>query len=223
MLRAISRQEVIDTVENSFLGRENYAISFGQADTHVVFQITFLANTQFSFTARRTGGMSYKTFEAPSENYLTMEEYESRSLPVVLQRLSGWLQRVREEVISINPFAKEVAELRERLDERLASLGEDLSGFFTKEEAQDLRNSLDLLTSRMNDLASRNESLAATLETLLKTISDLQETINTLNRGTWFRMAGGRLLTALKAIALSKEARDFALEAAKKFLLPSPK
>lgn len=223
MLRAITRQQVLEIVEGSYFGSENYLVQFGESGSHFLFSVRFIADNSFEFRAELLTGNHFKTKEAPGMRFLAAEEFRFEGFDIILHRLPRWLDRVHQEVIAANPFSREVLELRAQLDSRLAALGEELSGFFTISEANDLMDRLSVFEQRLQELAGDNEELKVAVETLSRTVTDLKEAALGVNRGTWFRMAGGRLLGSLKTLAKSKEAREFALEAAKKFLLEGPK
>jgi hypothetical protein len=72
-------------------------------------------------------------------------------------------------------------------------------------------------------MVGEHAELREALESMTKTIDDLKSATDLVNKGTWFRMSSGRLLTGLKNFAKSKEVREFALETAKKVLLEGPK
>jgi hypothetical protein len=223
MLRAVTRLQISELVEESYFGLENYVLQFGDGVTDVAFNIKFLPDTRFEFVAERINGNIFQTTESPGERFLAADEIRLEGFDNVTGRLRRWLERVKQEVFASNPFSREVLELRTQLDERLASLGEELTGFFTKSEAADLVERLATFEARLRSLSDQNADLHQAVETLSRVLSDLNEAAQSVNRGTWYRMAGGRLLGGLKALSKSKEAREFALEAAKKFLLEGPK
>lgn len=223
MLRAVTRQQVAEIIESSYFGSENYSVQFGEVGSDMAFHVRFLADPRFNFTVKRITGTHFQTTEVPGVKFLAADEVNFQNFDPVFERLESWLDRVHQEVVAANPFSREILELRTQLDKRLASLGEELSEFFTKSEARELSTRLAEFEQRLRDLAGENADLVQAVEGLKETIADLKEATQSINRGMWFRMAGGRLLGGLKSLSQSKEAREFALEAAKKFLLEGPK
>lgn len=225
MLRSAARQKILGKVEESYFGLENYSVQFG-GESRLV-NIEFLGDRRFSFIlSKMFSNSSFEDLsieETPGENYLTKEAFRVSSFDAALDRLWKWMDRVREETISANPFAREVAGLRADLEQRLVQLGEELNGFFSKSEAEELSERLAAFSERLTELASKNQALEEAVNGLKRTVEDLQASVSVVNRGTWYRMSGGRLLSGLKAFATSKEVREFALDAAKKFLLEGPK
>jgi hypothetical protein len=222
MLRAHARQKFIDTLERSYFGIDNFTIEFGDGQPDLV-HIRFLPNLEFIFATFAQDGNQIISVEAPGLNYLIEEQFTSSGIEMCVARLQKWLDRVHEETISTNPFAREISTLRSEIDKKLSSLGQELQDFFTRAEAESLKAQLDAFGERLNSLSGENEGLQETIKEMAATIADLKSATEVVNKGTWLRMSSGRLLTGLKSFAKSKEVREFALDAAKQFLLPGPK
>lgn len=105
----------------------------------------------------------------------------------------------------------------------MSALDQELGDYFTRDEAIVLKQQLEKFSDRLNDMAGENAELRDALDSMTKTIDDLKNVTDLVNKGTWFRMISGRLLTGLKSFAKSKEMREFALETAKKVFLEGPK
>jgi hypothetical protein len=226
MLRAVLKQEIYDLIENTYFGLSNFDVIFKDIGKQsIIFEVKFLGDSRFKFIAKKeyNNDKKFLTDEAPGLKFLTTEEYSCEDFYQISKRLKAWTERLRMELISSNPLAKEVSTLREQLEEHLADLGQEANDFFTKEEAAELEERLTAFSARLDELAAENDSLKDSVAGLKQTVSDLQDGVELLNRGTWLRMAAGRVLSGLKKMAASKGVQDFALEAAKKLLLPGPK
>lgn len=226
MLRAVLKQEIYDLLENTYFGLSNFDVIFKDIEKQsIVFEVKFLGDSRFKFIAKKAynNDKKFLTDEAPGLKFLTTEEYSCEDFYQIREHLKAWTERLRMELISSNPLAKEVSTLREQLEEHLADLGQEANDFFTKDEAAQLEERLTAFSARLDELAAENDSLEYRIADLKQTVSDLQGAVELLNRGTWLRMAAGRVLSGLKKMAASKGVQDFALEAAKKFLLPGPK
>ena len=108
---------------------------------------------------------------------------------------------MKEELVSANPFARELVSLRKQVEERIANMEEDLDGFFTEAEASALSDRLRDLTTRLEELERKNEKLEGEVSAMAKALEDLNSATSVVNRGTWYRMASGRLLAGLKSLA----------------------
>lgn len=226
MLRAIVKQEIYDLLENTYFGLSNFDVTFKDTGKQaILFEVKFLGDSRFIFVARNHYDIGYEflTKESPGIKFIATEDFRCEDLSIVCNRLQDWADRVRDELIASNPLAKEVNMLREQLEEHLAGLGQEANNFFTKDEAAELEERLTAFSARLDKLAAENDALKDSVTGLKQTVSDLQGAVELLNRGTWLRMAAGRVMSGLKKMAASKGVQDFALEAAKKLLLPGPK
>ncbi len=223
MLRAAARQQVTSILEESYFGLANYTVQFLDADKNIVV-IRFLPEMRFRFVVQRPDSDGdFQIIETPGEKFTTPESHYEKDFESVLLSLTRWAQRLREEVIAANPFARELSAFRDQLDKRLSDMGDDLDGFFTREEADELKNKLEGFTKKLEELTVKNSELEAVVGTLRSALDDLTSSVEVVDRKTWYRMSAGRLLSGLKSIVTSKEARELALEAAKKLLLEGPK
>jgi methyl-accepting chemotaxis protein len=223
MLRATTRRSISELIEASYFGSQNFDLTFGEASSDLAFHVTFLPDTRFAFQVERHLGGTFSSSESPGRKFLATEVSRFDGFDAAENRLLQWLERVKQEVLATNPFSREIVELRNLLNEQLANREEELGEFFTKSEAEELSARLAAFEKRLKELSENNDELTQAVVGLSKVVADLKDASQTLNRGTWYRMAGGRLLGGLKTLVKSKEARDFALEAAKKFLLEGPK
>ncbi|WP_417912530.1 hypothetical protein, partial [Candidatus Electronema sp. TJ] len=204
MLRAVTKQEIYDLLENTYFGLSNFDVIFKDVEQQsIIFEITFLGDSRFKFVAQKSynRGKEFLTDEAPGLRFLTTEEYSCENFHQLYSRLRAWTERLRVELIASNPLAKEVSTLREQLEERLAGLGQEANDFFTKEESAELEERLTAFSARLDELAAENDSLKDSVAGLKQTVSDLQGGVELLNRGTWLRMAAGRVLTGIKKVA----------------------
>lgn len=223
MLRAVTRQQVLQIIEDSFFGAQNFDVQFYSAGPTIV-AVHFLPEGQFHFAiGRPDSDGDYKVIEAPGQKFTTPQSYFECDFDKVLVMLKDWTVRVREEVVSSNPFARELSAFRAQVESRLTEIGDDLGTFFTNAEAGELQARLDDFAARIDELVARNSELEVAVAGLRSTVLDLKESLQVVDKGTWYRMSAGRMLSGLKAIVTSKEARTLALEAARKFLLEGPK
>ena len=226
MLRAVTKQEIYDLLENTYFGLSNFDLTFTDTQNSLtLFKVRFLGDSRCRFVVEKTyvNDNKFLTEEAPGLKFLTSEKFICEDFDQVCHRLNAWTRRLHEELVASNPLAKEVSTLREQLEEHLAGLGQEANDFFTKDEAAELEERLTAFSAKLDELAAENDALEDSVAGLKQTVSDLQGAVELLNRGTWLRMAAGRVLSGLKKMAASKGVQDFALEAAKKFLLPGPK
>lgn len=224
MILASTRQEIDAILDESYFGGANFSVAYGGAE-HVYLSIKFIPNGEFSFWILR-GNPIYPKFQmvmSPGPNILKDERVDARVIDECIKQLPQWVERVRIELLSGNPIAKEVQRFRQEVEEKLASMNEAMDAFFTKAEAEALSEKLASLHSRLEELTAQNSELQSSSSAMAATIAHLRATVTEVNKATWFRMASGKLTAYAKSLLASKEAREFALEAAKKVFLEGPK
>jgi hypothetical protein len=138
MLRAPIRRNFIEILEESYFGIDNFIVNFDDGEPSLL-EVIFLPNTDFDFVIERHGINEMRTIEAPGEEYLTSQSFITSGIGTSAARLRNWVRRVHEEVVSTNPFAREISALRAELDQRMSALGHELEGYFTREEASVLK------------------------------------------------------------------------------------
>lgn len=223
MLRAPVRQRVFGILESSYFGAENFSVEF-PLDGEFVLSITFVPNPYFSFRMKAPDkDNDVFTWECPSVEFVKVRPALSKGIDKALLRLEPWLELVKEETVLLHPFGRELAALKADVDRRLAGMQGSLDEYFSAGEVSDLEERLSTFQTRIDQLAEKNAELEGAVGTLRKAVEDLKAAAPAVSRGTWLRMSAGRLLGGLRAIATSKEGREFALEAAKKLLLDGPK
>ena len=224
MLRAATKQKVIGLLDDSYFGSSNFAVEFEDGDP-VWTTITFIPNKNFYFRVSQAslGTVLYRAEAAPGVQLLKPDTLLTQSFEGCVAKIPDWIQRVKEEVIDSNPLNRELQEVRRQLEEKIDILGERQDDFFTRTEASQLADKLNEFSEKLETLAVENSELNDVVRRLRTRIEELVAATEEINKGTWLRMAGSRLLGTAKAIIGSKEGREFALEAAKKVLLEGPK
>ena len=224
MLRATAKQSVFNLLDDSYFGASNFTIEYGDGSPLWV-NVTFIPNSNFVFTVKRgaLGSTLYETSEAPGVKLLKPDRHIDTNFEDCVKRIPTWVARVKEEVIDSNPINRELQAVRKQLEERIDLLAERQEEFFTTAEAAFLAERLSEFAKKLETISDANADLQEVVKGLRAKIDELAGASQNVNKGTWLRMAGSRLLSATKAVIGSKEGREFALEAAKKVLLEGPK
>jgi methyl-accepting chemotaxis protein len=224
MLRASTKQSVYSVLDETYFGASNFDIEYGEGNPLWV-RITFVGNSNFTFVVERgnLGSNFYGVSEAPGVKLLKPDLHTTQSFESAISRIPNWVQRIKEEVIDSNPISRELQEIRKQLEERIDLLADRQEEFFTQHEATELSQKLSEFAMRLDELSRSNNELSETVTSLKSKLQELSGATQEVNKGTWLRMASSKLLSATKSILGSKEAREFALEAAKKVLLEGPK
>lgn len=227
MLRAKTKKEVFNALDSTRFSSANFDISFGDGHAEDLVEILFIPNNQFQFTINAVGadGERFTTHESPGIKFLSTQNFIRSSLDDCLSAITRWADRVMEEYTHQNPIYGDFVEFKEAIDKKLAEHIQDESMHFTRVEADELAEKLDLLAQRVNELEAKLGSSVNpnASEILVKDIETLKADANVLPKGAWYRKAGAKVLGFIKAVATSDEAKQLALEAARQALLPGPK
>lgn len=224
MLRAATKQAVYKLLDDSYFGASNFNIEYGEG-IPLWIRINFIPNVNFHFVVERAslGSTFFQAAEAPGVKLLKPDHVMTQHFEEAIQRIPDWINRIKEEVIDSNPVNREIQFVRKQLEERIDFLAERQEEYFTSLESAQLVEKLAVFAEKLDSVSQENLEMREVVEGLKSRLAELAAATQDVNKGTWLRMAGSRLLTATKAVIGSKEGREFALEAAKKVLLEGSK
>ncbi len=219
MLRAVTRQQIRELLENSYFGLDNYVLEFGGDTSDLTFRAQFRADPSFEFIAKQLNFKYFQTIETPGERFISADEFRFEHFDHVIGHMTQWLDRVKQEVVSAIADGGDLLDLRVQFEQRMATVEESLNGCFSKIEAEAIGTSLSALIEAHGHHSDQTADLPPSAELTSKALHDLNEAIYAVNRGTWYRMACGRLVAVVKTVSRSNGERASALEATRKFLL----
>ena len=224
MLRAATKQAIFKLLDDSYFGASNFTIEYGEG-VPLWVRLSFIPNVNFRFVVERgsLGSTLFQRAEAPGVKLLKPDHFMAQSFEDCIQRVPAWINRIKEEVIDSNPVNRELQSVRKQLEERIDLLAERQDEYFTRSESDQLAERLTEFAAKLDSVSQENSEMREVVEGLKIRLGELAAAAQDVNKGTWLRMAGSRLLSATKAVIGSKEGREFALEAAKKVLLEGSK
>jgi len=224
MIRVTTRQQIDKHLDESFFGAANFLVTQG-GEEHIYFSIRFIPNAEYSFWVLKLQHFinKFQIVYSPGPNILKDERKDLETMEKCIAEISSWVNRVKEEVVAASPLAREVEKFREEMEARLNSINERMDGYFSEQEADEFRSKLEVALERLRQLAETNVDLRQTVEELSRTVEHLKGAVDQVNKGTWYRMAAGKLVSFAKSVFATKEARELALDVAKKVLLEGTK
>lgn len=89
---------------------------------------------------------------------------------------------------------------------------------FDFEEIAELTQKLERLETKLNELLDRHEVTEEYVAALREAISNAKDDLPNLPKQVWYRVAAAKIVTTIKQVITSKEARSIAYEGAKKML-----
>ncbi len=220
-LRETTKKRIFAALDKSHFTSSAYSVEFSD-DTTSFLTITFLPNKGFIFVANDTySGIT--SSEAPGQHKLTSETFKHTSIEECLKAITPWTVRILEDYRVHNPIIDEFETLRKTLGEQIEKHITDEAAHFSAEETTAIRAKLDELSNKLSEVSQKTAEQEKQLREAQQEIKSLKQDLEVFPKGVWYRMAGSKVLGIIKKAATSKEVRDFALEAAKKFLLEGPK
>jgi hypothetical protein len=220
-LRETTKRKILLALEKSHFTSSSYSVEYSD-DTTTFLTITFLPNKGFTFVAAESY-TGITSAEAPGQHKLTSETFKHVSLDDCLKAIAPWTARIIEDYRAHNPIIDEFEALRKSLGEQIEKHITDESAHFSAEEASSIRFKLDELSAKLSEVSEKTTEQEKQLRDAQQELKALKQDLDVFPKGVWYRMAGSKVLNIIKKAAFSKEGRDFALEAAKKFLLEGPK
>jgi len=225
-LRETTKKLVIDALDRTYFTADSFSVNFSQNENPFV-TITFIPYKKFQFSiSRQASGINvsgYVSTEAPGTHIETGEKYKQDNLSAAFKAIGPWADRILEDYRAKNPIVDEFEEFRKKFSEQIEEHIQDKDAHFSADEAQIMRTRLDELSAKLHEVWEKSEAAEQRLKDAEKAIERIKEDLNIFPKGVWYRMAGNKILGAVQKAMGSTEGRQFALEAAKKFLLEGPK
>lgn len=228
-LRTTVVSSILLNLETGNFCKEDFLVSFPEKSSNLA-EIKFRANPTFTFTIAETysnplgaiqgGPKKLVSHESPGE-YKNLQSKEHESIDSCINNIYGWTQRIQEELIAqskitVDPEIDEIIEnFHQKIDERV----KDQESFFSSSEQAEILEKLNALQSRVEELESKYNFSAQGTAQIKSAIEKTQKDLPYYPKGIWYKTATSKIVSALKTAIKTKEVRDFALEAAKKFLL----
>lgn len=224
-LRETTKKKIAEALDKTYFTGSSFSLLFKEnSDPFVV--IKFIPEERFSFSIGEPSGYNssgYISEEAPGLHIETGERYKHDNLASALKAIGPWTERILEDYRSRNPVIDEFEAFRKTLSEQVEAHIQDKESHFTDEEAQALREKLDELSAKLHEVWEKSETTEQKLKEAEQEIERIKNDIAIFPKGVWYRVAGSKIVGAVKKVMGSAETRQFALEAAKKFLLEGPK
>lgn len=213
-LRPTAFRELEDLLDKTYFSKEAFSINSDPRGADV-FAITFMPNQQYMFKVHQYND-GFITTETPGK-YLTSElKIERDSFRDVMVGIEDWANRIRDDY-RIGPRDSDIDEFIEQLRKNILK-GSEGTGDFSAAEIEELRSKLDALTQVVQ---SQSEKLNATEEQFRafeKEIDDIKRDLESMPKGTWHKVAGGKIIRAIKGFIGTPEGRRLIADGIKRLI-----
>lgn len=222
-LRDSTKIDIQEALERTYFTASSFFVAHNEKDQHFL-QITFLPNPEMKFSVRKSAqsGRGFVCIEAPGEHIATGESYARNDIDDCIKAIRPWASRIHEDYKAKNPVLDEFEQFKKQMSEQFQEHLSDPTAHFSDEEVLTLKQKLDSLAQRLDELTEKNSETEKKLAAALTEIEQVKADLSVFPKGVWYRVAGGKVLNAIKSVATSSEGRQLALEAAKKYLLGGP-
>jgi len=179
-------------------------------------ELTTLAGiTSFASGAERKARP--QTREAPGD-FMALQVHQCSTFDECIERIPIWCSNLFSELRARNPELNEIRELQEELESRFNQHIEDPESHFSKEELERVYKNLDALAERVRQMEEDHTITQAQLKDLLAGIEAMKSNAASLPKGIWAGLTKNRVISFIKKIGTSPEARKLAFEVAEKLL-----
>ncbi|EEY36932.1 hypothetical protein [Vibrio mimicus] len=156
---------------------------------------------------------------SPGE-YKTEQVTRYDSIDNAISEIYSWVDNIKEELTALRSTRQHaedddvLSNFQEYLDEPV----DEPESFFSAHEAQALKDKLEELQKRVEQLEADKQIEPEDCESLTSAIESTKSDIDVYPKGVWYRTAGNKILKTLKRVAKNKESRDLVIDVMKKLM-----
>lgn len=156
---------------------------------------------------------------SPGE-YKTEQVTRHDSIDNAISEIYSWVDNIKEELIALRRTRQHaedddvLSNFQKYLDEPI----DEPESFFSVHEAQALKDKLEELQKRVEQLETDKQIEPEDCESLTSAIESTKSDIDVYPKGVWYRTTGNKILKTLKRVAKNKESRDLVIDVVKKLM-----
>ena len=133
-------------------------------------------------------------------------------------RVEVWIRNVRDELRTTVPVYAELDDLKAKLEKHINEHVSNPDVPFSAAEADEMREKLNDLLSRLEEMEKKSEITEQELNRLKKELTSIKANVTTFPKGVWYKTAANKLWAVTSKIATSQESRQVLAKAAQKML-----
>jgi len=210
--------QIYEALDKGSLGRANFDFTFPKTGRTLV-KIRMIQYPEYRFEIGESSSSPLRLYanEYPGD-VLKEETHAGLDLDTMLDRLEDWDYRLLEELSVRQQDHSDFEGLLKRLEKEIDENVENPESQFSGIEIQELREKLNNLSTRFEELQKRNEITEAELAELKKQLELSSGNLPDLPKGVWYRASMNRIVTTMRKIVMSKEGREILSSAVKKLI-----
>ncbi|MCE5163774.1 Uncharacterised protein [Plesiomonas shigelloides] len=233
ILKDTVKSLIIHNLNSNDFCREDFTIEFPDKGSTLA-KIIFTAKPTFHFNINEVSPSPFRqslnanrSVETEDKivcsispgDYKNIEQKTHPDLSVAIYSISTWLSNIKTELInSRNSNHIEIDEITKSLQESIEAGISNPDSYFTKQEADALKEKLNELQKRIDILENQENISRENKDVIDKAIIKTKNDIDLYPKGVWYRTAGNKIINAMKEILKTQEGRTALLELTRKLL-----
>jgi hypothetical protein len=216
-LRTSLVSEIYYALDSSSFTAADFEIT---TDDKLLLSVIFRSDRTYKFTVQEEMELLTRVHRArriPGEE-LNADIAKVTSLSELPSMVLEWTKYLRSELRAKLPVYDELDALRQRVEDHIREHVASPDDRFSQEEAQDLRDKLNEMLAKFEEMKEQSELTDSQLRELQKQVATLSDDLRGFPKGTWYRTAFTKLFTFGKSVAASPEGRKLMFEATQKVL-----
>ncbi|MDW1741493.1 hypothetical protein R7D66_23610 [Vibrio sp. Vb2354] len=237
ILKNSVKSQIVNQLNNANFCREDFEVEFHSSGNTFV-TITFNPRPEYQLDIYESNGRNsnYLALMAGVGGRSTNEEVkvycrmspgeykntESKSyddLDSAISIIYQWLNYIKEDLVNLkNSKEFDIDDFTQSFQQQIDEKIEDPDSYFTTKEAEDLKDKLDSLYTRVSELESQLDLSSEDTQKLEKTIDKTKSDIDIYPKGVWYKTACNKIINTVKDVLKTKEGRQALFDVAKKLL-----
>lgn len=228
-LRAKTKNEIQEALENTYFTAGSFDVKYHEdEDADAFLEVIFIPQPEFVYKAIKSTRYSssrdgtWQTLQAPGVHLREAESFSTNNFNEIIEALPEWSSRILEDYRhSKDEVLDEFQEFQKQVDIKVKETNKDKTERFASDEANSLRDTLDTLYVKFENLSKDNDELKAQLSAIKKQIENMKGDVEVFPKNAWYRISGSKIVKMMKQVATTPEGRKLIAETAKKYLLGS--
>lgn len=204
-------------IEKSPFTAADFNVYFDDDRNQALLLIEFRYDSNFYFKVYENHDGEEILNVSPGK-YKREEVSHLSSLSKIPEEINSWTRNIRDELRATIPVYTELDLIREKIERHVAEHIENPETPFSKEEADKLKEKLDEVMTRFQELQQRSNITEQELKRLNREIDSIKSNLNAYPRGVWYKTAANKIWATISKITTSQESRQIMAQAAKKLL-----
>lgn len=231
ILKNSVKSRIISSLGGQNFCREDFTVVFPDNGNTLV-NVTFSAKPEYTFRIYESSGVI--NFANISRNadvtprticqmspgqYKNVEQKSYDDLDSVIATISHWLGYIKEDLINLKfNDTSTIDEFTQNFQRKIDETIDEPDSYFTEAEANVLKEKLDELKRRIEELEARDEISNNDKKQFDSAINKTKSDLDIYPKGIWYKIAGNKIISLIKAVLKTQEGRQALFEVAKKLL-----